>query len=112
MTIYDAFDVAAVPFPFTDKVKQKPRPALVISARGFNAGHDHVILLMITTAAHTQWPSDVPVTDLSAAGLTAASVVRFKCFTLEESVVTRKIGTLSKRDQAMTLAALRQALAH
>ncbi|MGO8952752.1 MAG: type II toxin-antitoxin system PemK/MazF family toxin [Rhodomicrobium sp.] len=113
MTIYDPFDVVIVPFPFTDKAKQKPRPALVVSSRSFNAGHDHVILLMITTAARTQWPSDVLITDLSAAArLTTASVVRFKCFTLEESLVTRKIGALSKQDQTAALAGLRQVFVH
>jgi mRNA interferase MazF len=110
MTIYDPFDVVVVPFPFTDKAKQKPRPALVISSQHFNARHDAVILLMITTAAHTQWPSDIFIENLSAAGLAAASVVRFKCFTLEESIVTRKIGTLSSRDRAAALAGLQQAL--
>ena len=65
---------------------------------------------MITTAAHTQWPSDISVGDLSAAGLAAASVVRFKCFTLEEGIVTRKIGTLSGRDRAAALAGLQQVL--
>ena len=110
MTIYDRFDVVVVPFPFTDKAKQKPRPALVISSRHFNASHDFVILQMITTAAHTQWPSDISIANLGAAGLAAASVIRFKCFTLEESIVTRKIGTLSGQDRAAALTGLQQAL--
>jgi len=110
MTIYDPFDVVAVPFPFTDKAKQKPRPALVISSRGFNAARDHVILTMITTAARTQWPSDVPVKDLTAAGLTSSSVARFKCFTLEEAIVSRKIGALAKHDRSEALAALQRFL--
>jgi mRNA-degrading endonuclease toxin of MazEF toxin-antitoxin module len=112
MTIYDPFDVVVVPFPFTDKAKQKPRPALVISSRAFNASHQHVILLMITTAASTQWQSDIPITGLSEAGLSAASVVRLKCFTLEEGMVTRKTGALSGPDRIALLAALRHALVH
>lgn len=112
MTIYDPFDVVVVPFPFTDKAKQKPRPALAVSSRAFNIGHQHVILLMITTAARMQWPSDVPITGLSDAGLLAASVVRLKCFTLEESMVTRKIGALSGPDRIAMLAALQHAFVH
>jgi mRNA interferase MazF len=112
MTIYDPFDVVVVPFPFTDKAKQKPRPALVISSRGFNASHGQVILLMITTAGRTKWMSDVPITDLNNAGLTAASVVRFKCFTLEESIVTRRIGAVSKQDRVAASARLQQILVH
>lgn len=45
MTVYDPYNVVVVPFPFTDKAKQKPRPALVISSRAFNANQGHVILL-------------------------------------------------------------------
>ena len=112
MTIYDPFDVVTVPFPFTDKAKQKPRPALVISSRSFNAAQDHVILLMITTASHTHWPSDISITDLGSTGLTAASVLRFKCFTLEESLVTRKIGRLSKQDQVTAMGSLQQVFVH
>ncbi len=111
MTIYDPFDVVIVPFPFTDKAKQKPRPALVISSRGFNASHDRVILLMITTAAKTK-SSDVSIADLNAAGLNAASVIRCKCFTLEESLLRRKIGTLSMQDRVAALTQLRKVLAH
>ncbi len=112
MTIYDPFDVVVVPFPFTDKAKQKPRPALVISTRSFNSDHEHVILLMITTAAQTQWASDVPIAGLADAGLSTASVVRLKCFTLDESMVARKIGALSKTDRAAALAAFQHALVH
>lgn len=110
MTIYDPFDVVVVPFPFTDKARQKRRPALVISATAFNADHDVVILLMITTAANTQWASDIPIADLSVAGLPAVSVVRMKCFTLEESIVARKIGHLGRKDRASVEGALRQIL--
>ncbi len=112
MTIYDPFDVVVVSFPFTDKSKQKPRPALVISSRAFNRVHGHVILLMITTGAHTQWPSDIPIGGVKDAGLSTASVVRLKCFTLEESIVIRKIGSLSEADRRAALAALQEALLH
>ncbi len=112
MTIYDPFDVVVVPFPFTDKAKQKPRPALAISSRSFNASHGQVILLMITTAAQTKWLSDVPIMDLNNAGLTAESVARFKCFTLEESIVPRKIGALSMQDRIAVSARLQQILIH
>ena len=40
MTIYERFDVVVVPFPFVDSPTTKPRPALVLSTRAFNAAHD------------------------------------------------------------------------
>jgi mRNA interferase MazF len=43
---------------------------------------------------------DVPIRDLEAAGLPVASVVRWKLFTLDSSLLVKRIGTLSVRDRA------------
>jgi len=56
---YNAFDVVAVPFPFTDRDTTKRHPALVISNEWFNQQHNQLVLAMITTAADNAWPSDV-----------------------------------------------------
>ena len=93
-------DVVVVPFPFTDREASKHRPALVCSSEEFNRKTRHVVLAMITTAAHSTWPRDVPIGDLEAAGLPAPSVVRWKLFTLDASFVLRRIGALGKRDRA------------
>ena len=50
------------------------------------------VLAMITSAAHSRWPLDVPLTDLAAAGLPAPSVVRMKLFTLDDRLVERRRG--------------------
>lgn len=54
---------------------------------------------MITTAAKSHWPTDVQLADATGAGLTAASLVRLKLFTLDNRLVARTIGTLSPRDR-------------
>lgn len=97
---YDAGTVVVVHFPFTDRNSQKRRPALVLSNADFQSGHGHLILAMITSAKHSSWPSDVQVTDLHEAGLPAPSVVRLKLFTLDERLVLKKIGSLSKPDHS------------
>jgi len=38
-------DIVLVPFPFTDQTAAKRRPAVVISAEGYNARHPDVILM-------------------------------------------------------------------
>ena len=96
---FEAFDVAVVPFPFTDRDTSKRRPALVISNRGFNETHPAAVLAMITSAANAGWPSDVPVTNLADAGLNAESVVRMKLFTLDLGLIHGKIGALGERDR-------------
>jgi len=93
-------DVVIVPFPFTDRDASKRRPALVCSGEDFNRKSRHVVLAMITSAAHSSWPEDVPIADLEAAGLPAPSVVRWKLFTLDASLVLERAGALGRRDRA------------
>jgi mRNA interferase MazF len=99
MTTCDRFDVVVVPFPFID-ARAKLRPAVVVSARAFNIAHGASVLAMVTTAARSQWSSDVAIGDRAAAGLPAPSVVRLKLFTLENDLIARRIGTLGDGDRA------------
>lgn len=104
---YERFDVVKVPFPFTDKAQAKKRPALILSANTpFNAPARHSVLAMITSAKNSAWPLDVGVTDLTAAGLPAPSVVRMKLFTLDHRLVLGKIGCLGASDEAAVTRAL------
>ena len=96
---FEQWDVVVVPFPFSDGPARRRRPALVLSrpdALGNVIGHS--VLAMITSAGHRRWPLDVPLADLSAAGLPAASVVRFKIFTLDDRLIERKVGALRPPD--------------
>ena len=98
MTIYKTGDVIVVPFFFTDNSKAKPRPAVIISTPAFNGSHDQVIAFMITTAARTQWASDIPIKHVGDCGLRIASSVRMKCFTLDTRLIKKHIGRMHKSD--------------
>ena len=100
-----------MPFPFTDKVGAKRRPALVVSTSAFNDQHDQVVLAMITTAKQSDWPSDVHIGDWDKAGLSAPCRVRFKLFTLDRDLILRRTGTLADKDRATVGAALSNCLA-
>ena len=93
----DPFDVVVVPFPFTDRQTERRRPALVVSSPDFNAVHGQSILAMITSAGG-EWPSDVAILDWREAGLNVACKVRLKLFTLDDTLILRRAGTLSERD--------------
>ncbi len=96
----DRWAVVVVPFPFTDRVKAKRRPALVLSrAETFGSGSGHSVMAMITSAANAGWPLDAAIEGLSSAGLSAPSVVRMKLFTLDERFILRQIGRLGSADQ-------------
>lgn len=106
---FNQFDIVVVPFPFTDTSGSKKRPALVLSdAVAFNTLLSRSVMAMITTTTHAPWVLDIPITDLSSAGLRAASVVRMKLFTLDDALVLRQIGTLAQADQAAVKGALQQ----
>lgn len=108
---FNAFDVVVVPFPFTDRTTSKRRPALVISdANSFNTQAGHVVLAMITSAKNSDWPLDTNIEDLDSAGLTSASVVRMKVFTLDAQLIIRKAGTLGMTDKSSVSKALRKLL--
>ena len=65
---------------------------------------------MITRAARSAWPYDVPLTDLASTGLSVAGVVRMKLFTLDASLVLRRLGTLAEVDRVAVSSALGQHL--
>jgi mRNA interferase MazF len=104
--IFEPGDVVTVPFPFTDRLHVKRRPAVVLSSRRLAAHANQYVLAMVTSATHDRWPFDVRVTDGQSAGLRAPSVVRWKLFSLDASLVIGRIGALGARDRR----ALRQRL--
>ncbi len=107
--IYEQFDVVVVPFPFTDINATKRRPALILSdAIAFNTSVGRSVMAMITTATHSSWLLDVKITDLQAAGLKTPSIVRMKLFTLEHSLIVKRIGKLTVTDRHTVEKALTQ----
>ena len=96
--IFKAFDVVAIPFPFTDRDAIRRRPALVISNELFNKQHDQLVLAMITTTTDNVWLSDVSLTNWQEAGLKVACHFRLKLFTLDQNLVLKTIGHLSSQD--------------
>ena len=106
----EPLDVVAVPFPFTDRPAVKRRPALVVSSAAFNHAHAQSILAMITSARST-WPSDIAIRDWRQAGLHVPCRVRLKLFTLDDALLVRKLGALSKPDGQAVADALSRSLA-
>ncbi|MBE0576213.1 MAG: type II toxin-antitoxin system PemK/MazF family toxin [Desulfuromonadales bacterium] len=106
---FEAFDVVVVPFPFTDNATTKRRPALILSdAKAFNQQAGQAVMAMITSARNSDWPLDIEIQDLDAAGLPASSIIRMKLFTLDEHLIIRKAGRLARPDQSRAAEALQQ----
>jgi len=94
MAIFEAWDVVAVPFPYTDKATRQRRPALVISAGSLQDDHGLLWVLMITSAENRAWPDDVAISDMISAGLPAPSVVRTAKIATIEAKDAEKLGTV------------------
>jgi mRNA-degrading endonuclease toxin of MazEF toxin-antitoxin module len=106
MLIFDRGDIVVVPFPFTDIPLSKRRPALALSTRQFNTQNAHTVLAMITSAAHSHWPTDIPVAAGLETGLSHASLIRWKLFTLSNELISHKAGALDQATLALASAAL------
>jgi mRNA interferase MazF len=97
--IYERWSVVVVPFPFTDIEVSKKRPALVLSPADFQERHGHLICGMITSAAHSDWPTDVTLMEYHAAGLHKPCKFRLKLFTLQDDMVLYRLGALADVDR-------------
>ena len=90
-------------FPFTDGSASKPRPVLVL----FDLQQDAVICRI--TSVLRSGPLDVALDDWQSAGLAKPSVGRLdRLVTAERSILRRRLGHLSTRDEAAVRAAWNQ----
>ncbi len=106
MPVFEPFDVVAVPFPYVERPAQKRRPTVVASQRSFQGRTGFVRVLMITSADNPVWPDDIPIDDLTLAGLPHASVIRSAKIATVETDRCERRGCLS----APAIAALRETL--
>ena len=97
--MFAPFDVVVVPFPYSDRLAEKRRPAVVVSKPALERRHGLVWLIMVTSADNRRWDDDVAVSDLATAGLPAPSLIRAaKIATVDGERILRKIGTLTAKD--------------
>jgi mRNA interferase MazF len=98
--ICDFGDIIIVPFPFVDMPVVKRRPAMVLSNTRFNRSNGQTIAAMITSARLSSWPTDIHIEHPSPAGLSNASVIRWKLFTLPNDLIVRRAGQLAEDDRS------------
>lgn len=66
------------------------------------------MLAMITSAKNSSRLYDVNISDLHSAGLSSASIVRMKLFTLDNRLIIRQAGILNNIDQQAVVNAYTQ----
>lgn len=101
-------DVVILPFPYSERLAEKKRPALVVSGPALGKPYDLVWVMMITSAENAGWPTDLPIRDLARAGLPAPSVIRpAKIACIEHTRIVRRAGKLSDADMRAVSRALK-----
>ena len=96
MPTFEQGAVIKVPFPYTDRATRQRRPALVVSTARFEELHGLLWVVMITSAENRGWPDDVPIADLTTAGLPVPSLIRCgKIATIDASHASR-LGRVSE----------------
>ena len=104
---YSPFDVVITPFPFADRSVSVVRPAVILTDYTlFGQTSGIALVAMITSAKHSTWPFDVPITDLASAGLSLPCVIRTKINAVAYALIERKIGVIAQSDRG----SLRRAL--
>ena len=92
-------EVVLVPFPFTDQSGAKKRPAVIVSSSGYHAGRRDLVIMAITSQVRTPLGfGEAMVTDWQSAGLVKTSVLKPVFTTIEQGLVLRSMGALSKGD--------------
>lgn len=105
---YAPFDVVVVPFPYSDRLAEKRRPALIVSDAALANELGRVWVAMITSDRGVLQLGDMMLEDLAAAGLPAPSIVRAsKIAAIETDRIARRAGGLSATDRAKAAVALK-----
>lgn len=88
--------ILVLPFPYSDRLAEKRRPALLVSKASLERDHGLLWVAMITSDRGARRPDDVEIADLRRAGLPSASLVRpSKIATIEPARVIRAAGSLA-----------------
>ncbi len=95
-----AWEVVVVPFPYSERLAEKRRPAVVVSNERLH-GEGYLWIAMITGAGKEARIGDVAILGLKQAGLPGPSMVRAsKLATVEPERIIRTIGSLPETERA------------
>lgn len=99
-TGYRFGDVLLVPFPFTNQVGTKKRPAAIISSAAYNSAQRDLVIMAVTSQLRSSGMfGEAVVADWQAAGLLKPSAIKPVITTIEQSLVIRRLGQLTVEDQ-------------
>jgi mRNA interferase MazF len=95
---YSQREIVLVPFPFTDLSSIKRRPVLIISNNHYNAKHEDIVVLAITSNLfHDEYSVELNNDSLEYGVLPEKSIIKIgKVFTINKSQILKKFSIVSK----------------
>lgn len=92
MTLYNIGDVILVPFPFSNLLTFKRRPAVVISSNHFNQLTSYLIIIAITSQTQKVLGlGESSIFDYQSASLVKQSTIKPAVATIEQQLVVKKL---------------------
>jgi mRNA interferase MazF len=101
---YSKGEIVLLPYPFTDLITKKVRPAIVV---GPDKGKfEDIFVIPLTSKMHNLSDGEFCLQDWQDAGLNVPTAIKRGCILVDSSLVIQKVGTLSKKDQELVYKAL------
>lgn len=111
MTAYNRGDIVLVPFPFSNQITTKKRPAVIISSPRYNAVSQDIIIMAVTSKLEKVIDiGECRIQTWKEAGLLKPSSTKPALSTIEQKMVLKKLGSLSADDLASLNVALKELL--
>ena len=108
---YNFGDVVLVPFPFTSQSASKKRPAVIVSTHAYNSEKPDVVVMAVTSQLRSASDlGEIRVEKWQEAGLLKPSAIKPVFATLEQSLIIRRLGTLTSDDHKSVRQAISQIL--
>ncbi len=98
--IYKKWDIVLVPFPFSDQTITKKRPGLILSPNAvINYKFDILITFMTSNLSSPHRIGDYHIQNWKEAKLPKPTLIRMKFATIEYTIIIKKLGSLTRKDQ-------------
>jgi len=110
MTDYSRGDVVLVGFVFSDETGERRRPAVIVSSEAYHKSRQEAIIAAITSRTDRILAGDHLITNWQGAGLLFPSVATGIIRTIKQSMITRRLATMSQADMEAIDDNLRAAL--
>ena len=101
---YSKNDVIIVRYPFSDVSSSKVRPAAVVSIPHV---FEDVFVVPLTSRTISLLPGEFVLADLAKAGLNVVTAVKRGIYTVNRSLIIKKVGKLSTSDSKRLESSLR-----